>query len=48
MDLTRGRMLEAFNRTIDAQTARCKKIERDPKPTLIKSIRGVGYVFTDK
>ena len=50
MDLTRGRSLEAFDRTIDAQVARLrKKIESDPKsPTLVKSIRGVGYVFTGK
>jgi DNA-binding response OmpR family regulator len=50
MDKTRGRNLDAFDRTIDAQIARLrKKIERDPKrPVLIKSIRGVGYVFTGK
>ncbi|PSC05387.1 DNA-binding response regulator [Alsobacter soli] len=48
MDLTRGRGREAFDRTIDAQVARLrKKIETAPhKPTLIKSVRGVGYVFT--
>lgn len=48
MDLTRGRQWEAFDRTIDAQVARLRrKIEPDPKsPTLIKSVRGVGYVFT--
>jgi DNA-binding response OmpR family regulator len=50
MDQTRGRNLEAFDRTIDAQIARLrKKVERDPaKPALIKSVRGVGYVFTGK
>ncbi len=50
MDLTRGRAFEAFDRTIDAQIARLrKKIEADPKhPALIKSVRGVGYVFTAK
>lgn len=50
MDLTRGRNLDAFDRTIDAQIARLrKKIERDPKrPALIKSVRGIGYVFTGK
>src|SRR5277367_3483825 len=50
MDLTRGRTWEAFDRTIDAQVARLrKKIEADPKkPALVKSVRGVGYVFTGK
>ncbi|TCR61768.1 response regulator [Bosea sp. BK604] len=50
MDLTRGRRQEAFDRTIDAQIARLrKKIEPEPgAPTLIKSVRGVGYVFTGK
>jgi len=50
MDLTRGRQLDVFDRTIDAQTARLrKKIEDDPKnPLLVKSVRGVGYVFTGK
>ena len=50
MDLTRGRSWEAFDRTIDAQIARLrKKIEADPKnPALVKSVRGVGYVFTGK
>ena len=35
---------------IDAQIARLrKKIEADPKnPTLVKSVRNVGYVFTGK
>ncbi|SHF93172.1 two-component system, OmpR family, phosphate regulon response regulator OmpR [Kaistia soli DSM 19436] len=50
MDLTRGRQLDVFDRTIDAQIARLrKKIETDPKnPLLVKSVRGVGYVFTGK
>ena len=50
MDHTRGRALGAFDRTIDAQIARLrKKIERDPKcPSLVKSVRAVGYVFTGK
>jgi len=50
MDLTRGRTWEAYDRTIDAQIARLrKKVEDDPKnPALIKSVRGVGYVFTGK
>ena len=50
MDLTRGRSWEVFDRTIDAQISRLrKKIEADPKnPVLVKSVRGVGYVFTGK
>lgn len=48
MDLTRGRHWDAFDRTIDAQVGRLRrKLEVDPKaPALIKSVRGVGYVFT--
>jgi len=47
MDQTRSRPLETFDRTIDAQIARLrKKMELDSRhPQLIKSIRGVGYVF---
>jgi two-component system phosphate regulon response regulator OmpR len=50
MDRTRGRSLEAFDRSIDAQIARLrKKLERDTRrPDMIKSVRGVGYVFTGK
>jgi len=50
MELTRGRNLDAFDRSIDAQIGRLRrKIESDPaKPDLIKSVRGVGYVFTGK
>jgi len=50
MDMTRGRNLEAFDRSIDAQIARLrKKIESIPsQPALIKSVRGVGYVFTGR
>jgi two-component system phosphate regulon response regulator OmpR len=48
MDQTRGRQLEAFDRAIDAQIARLrKKIEPNPaQPTFIRSVRGVGYIFT--
>lgn len=50
MDLTRNRSREGFDRTIDSQIVRLRrKIENDPKkPILIKSVRGVGYVFTAK
>jgi two-component system, OmpR family, response regulator len=47
MELTRGRDWEAFDRSVDAQVSRLrKKIETDPAdPKLVKSVRGVGYVF---
>jgi two-component system phosphate regulon response regulator OmpR len=50
MEHTRGHGLQAFDRTIDVQIARLrKKIERNPKsPTIVKSVRAVGYVFTAK
>jgi len=48
MDLTRKRGRDGFDRTIDALIVRLRrKIETDPpNPKLIKSVRGVGYVFT--
>ncbi|MFN7092784.1 MAG: response regulator [Allorhizobium sp.] len=48
MDLTRGRQMEAFDRAVDAQIVRLRrKIEADAqRPQLVKSVRGVGYVFT--
>ena len=50
MNLTRGRNWETFDRTIDAQLVRLRrKIEIDAKdPKLIKSVRGVGYIFSGK
>jgi len=50
MDLTRGREWEVFDRSIDAQIARLRrKIEVDTRnPLLIKSVRGVGYVFASE
>jgi two-component system, OmpR family, response regulator len=47
MDLTRGQEWAPFDRSIDTQVGRLrKKIESDPNnPTLIKTVRGVGYVF---
>lgn len=50
MDLTRGRAWDALDRTIDAQISRLrKKIEPDTRrPELIKSVRGVGYLFAAK
>ena len=48
LDLTRGREAGAFDRAVDVQLSRLRrKIESDPKePTLIKTVRGGGYMFT--
>lgn len=50
MDLVRGRDWSPFDRSIDTQVGRLrKKIEADPaEPQLIKTVRGVGYLFTPK
>jgi two-component system phosphate regulon response regulator OmpR len=47
MNLVKGQEWEAYDRAIDAQIVRLrKKIEADPaNPTLIKTVRGAGYVF---
>ena len=47
MDLTGGAEWSPLDRTIDNQVARLrKKIERNPSdPRLIKTVRGVGYMF---
>ncbi len=48
LDLTRGRSAQPFDRSIDVQLSRLRrKIEADPKePTLIKTVRNEGYIFT--
>jgi len=48
MDLTGGIEWSPLDRTIDNQVARLrKKIERNPsEPKLIKTVRGVGYMFS--
>jgi two-component system OmpR family response regulator len=48
LDLTRGRDATAFDRSIDSQISRLRrKLEPDPaRPTLIKTVRSSGYVFT--
>jgi DNA-binding response OmpR family regulator len=48
MDLTNGIEWTPNDRTIDNQVARLrKKIEEDPaNPSLIKTVRGIGYMFT--
>ncbi|MGR5165344.1 response regulator [Vibrio owensii] len=50
MDLTKGAEANPFDRSIDNQISRLrKKIESDPKnPTLIKTVWGGGYMFTEK
>jgi DNA-binding response OmpR family regulator len=47
MDLLKGIDWAPLDRTIDNQVARLrKKIEREPaQPKLIKTVRGVGYLF---
>ena len=47
LDLTSGRSLEPFERSIDNQVSRLrKKIEPDPKnPSIIKTVWGGGYVL---
>jgi DNA-binding response OmpR family regulator len=47
MDLVKGREWAANDRSIDQQVARLRhKIEANPvSPSLIKSVRGVGYMF---
>lgn len=48
MDLLKGHDWSPLDRSIDNLVARLrKKIEKDPdRPTLIKTVRGVGYTFT--
>jgi DNA-binding response OmpR family regulator len=47
MDLLKGHDWTPYDRSIDALVSRLrKKIEADPaSPKLVKSVRGVGYVF---
>ena len=48
LDLARGREAGPFDRTIDVQVGRLRrKLEDDPRtPSLIKTVRGGGYIFT--
>jgi two-component system OmpR family response regulator len=50
LDLTRGRDAAPFERSIDSQVSRLRrKIENDAsRPTLIKTVRSGGYVFTPR
>jgi len=47
MELTRGREYKAFDRSLDVQISRLRKlIEPDPaKPIYIQTVWGLGYVF---
>jgi two-component system OmpR family response regulator len=48
LDLARNREAGPFDRTIDVQVGRLRrKLEDDPqRPTMIKTVRGTGYIFT--
>lgn len=47
MEIARGRGYEAFDRSLDVQVSRLRKmIEPDPsKPRFLQTVWGVGYVF---
>jgi len=46
LDLARNRAAGSFDRSIDVQISRLRrKIEGDSGPQIIKTIRGVGYMF---
>jgi DNA-binding response OmpR family regulator len=47
MELAKGRAWAALDRSVDQQVARLRrKIEPDPQnPSLVKSVRGAGYLF---
>ncbi len=48
LDLARNREAGPFDRTIDVQVGRLRrKLEDDQqRPTMIKTVRGTGYIFT--
>jgi two-component system OmpR family response regulator len=47
LDEARGRSIEAFDRSIDLLVSRLRqKLGDDPRnPTLIRTVRGEGYLF---
>jgi two-component system OmpR family response regulator len=47
LDYARSRVAAPFDRSIDVQVSRLRrKIESEAHPSLIKTVRGAGYVFT--
>jgi two-component system OmpR family response regulator len=50
LDAARGKTAEAFDRSIDLLVSRLRqKLDDDPKaPTLLKTVRGEGYLFDAK
>jgi two-component system OmpR family response regulator len=46
LDVTRSRSASAFDRSIDVQVSRLRrKVETEPDQSLIKTVRGAGYIF---
>jgi two-component system OmpR family response regulator len=46
LDLARNRVSAGFDRSIDVQVSRLRrKIESEAGPPMIKTVRGVGYLF---
>jgi two-component system OmpR family response regulator len=47
MDLAKGSMDEAFDRSIDVRISRLRqKLEKDPRrPSILRTVRGVGYLL---
>lgn len=48
MELSRGRALEAFDRSLDVQVSRLRKLlaqDEPANPQYVQTVRGVGYVF---
>lgn len=47
LDLARNRIAAGFDRSIDVQVSRLRsKIEANDGPPMIKTVRGIGYMFT--
>jgi two-component system, OmpR family, phosphate regulon response regulator OmpR len=48
MELARGRELSAFDRSLDVQVSRIRKLlgqDEEDAPQYVQTVRGVGYVF---